>query len=773
MDPLYFHPPHLPLPRIAVFLQETYGIAGQLSVIPAERDLNVHVSRPDGDLLFKVLPIQEGREAAVPLAGVLQHIARTMPALPVPRVCLAADQTSVTTLQFEGQAYCAVLLSWLPGRILASVTMSPTLLHHLGQLLARLGKGMRGYMHPAIPARQLIWNMMTADDLLHSAESLDAPSEISTARAVLEIFRSDIKPRLLRLRSQIIHGDVHPYNALVDGAGKLSGIIDFGDMIHGALVVDPANTIADCLIGAGDPEPVFRHILRGYESVTLLEVEERELIVDLVAVRLVTAAIITRQRQVHGLGDTEELARLAEVTLAALHRVQADRIRLISTVTGSRRSSPSGNDDMLSRRKAAMGGKPLLFYDPPLHFLKGEGVWLTASDGRRYLDCYNNVPHVGHAHPAVADAVARQMRQLSTNTRYLTDESIAYAERLKATFDPSLDTVIFVNSGSEANDVAIRMAKAWTGKSGAICMDFAYHGVTEATDAISPSNYPPGKWIKPHVRLLEAPDGYRGGAKHGSADFLSHYAASADAATASLTASGHGVAIGIIDSAFMSNGILDVPRGYVSSIVDKTRAAGGLFIADEVQSGFGRMGTFMWGHQHHGIVPDFVTIGKPAGNGFPIGVIITRAEILDRFISETGPFFSTFGGNNAACAAGLAVLDVIEREGLQSRALATGRALRQLLQKLVQNHEIIGEVRGVGLATGVELVRNRETREPATTETRRLLNLIRDEGVLLGSDGKFGNVLKLRPPLAFDHEHVTIAAAAIDRALTRLKEHLF
>jgi 4-aminobutyrate aminotransferase-like enzyme len=234
-----------------------------------------------------------------------------------------------------------------------------------------------------------------------------------------------------------------------------------------------------------------------------------------------------------------------------------------------------------------------------------------------------------------------------------------------------------------------------------------------------------------------------------------------------LAESGHGIAAAMIDSAFMTNGMLDAPAGYLRAVCDRVRAAGGLFIADEVQSGFGRMGTAMWGHQHHGVVPDFVTIGKPAGNGHPIGAVITRPEIVEHF-TRRAAFFSTFGGNNVSCAAGLAVLDVIRDEDLVNNAKVAGAALKQGLAALQSRHALIGDVRGVGLAVGVELVRDRRTLEPATQETTRLLSLIRDEGVLVGSEGRRGNILKIRPPIVFTAGHAALAVAAVDRALSRL-----
>ena len=427
---------------------------------------------------------------------------------------------------------------------------------------------------------------------------------------------------------------------------------------------------------------------------------------------------------------------------------------------------PSSAEEALSRRRKVMGEKLYVFYDPPLHMVKGEGVWLQSSDGRRFLDCYNNVPHVGHCHPYVSEAIARQARTLNTNTRYITDQSIEYAERLVALSAQGLSSVVFVNSGSEANDLAWRMAKAFTGKSGGLAMDFAYHGVSEAIDAFSPSNAP-DHWQAPHVRLLPAPCLYRGELGSDVQQPGERYAAMASPLIADLEARGYGVAAAMVDSAFMTNGILDAPAGYLQGVVARVRAAGGMFIADEVQSGFGRMGTHFWGHRHHGITPDFITIGKPAGNGHPVGAVITRPEILSHFL-KAGPFFSTFGGNNVACAAGLAVLDVVRDEALAENAQDVGAYLRAGLQRLMARHALLGDVRGVGLATGVELVRDRSTKEPAPAETARLLNLLRDEGVLIGGEGKLGNVLKIRPPIVFTRENADFAVAALDRALARM-----
>jgi 4-aminobutyrate aminotransferase-like enzyme len=413
-----------------------------------------------------------------------------------------------------------------------------------------------------------------------------------------------------------------------------------------------------------------------------------------------------------------------------------------------------------------MGARPYVFYDPPLHIVRGAGVWLFDAEGRRYLDCYNNVPIVGHCNPRVTEAISAQARILNTNTRYLGEQVLDYAERLGALTGGELTACAFVNSGSEANDVAWRMARAWTGNHGFITQEFAYHGITEAIDAVSPSAFRRGE-LPDHVRTILAPDGYRGIHRHGTPDIGERYAEDVDHAIASLGKAGMRPAAVITDMAFMTNGILEPVPGYVAGVYKRVREAGGLCISDEVQSGFGRMGGHFFGYMHHGVVPDVVTIGKPAGNGHPIGVVLTRPEIFDHFLEQTA-FFSTFGGNNVSCAAGLAVLDEIRDRDLLQTAAAAGAHFKAGLRRLSEQFPIIGDVRGTGLAFGVELVRDRATLDPAPDETERLINLLRDEGLLVGGEGVHANIIKMRPPLVFTPADADLALGAIERALARL-----
>jgi 4-aminobutyrate aminotransferase-like enzyme len=507
-----------------------------------------------------------------------------------------------------------------------------------------------------------------------------------------------------------------------------------------------------------------------------LEPEELALLPDLILARHVGTVAICSWRQNSVASEPGYLDDTADRAGAFIDEIQsmgrpgfADLLR--RACSGEWRSvgaaAPEPIEHLLRRRSKLLGPHLQLFYDPPLHLVRGEGPWLYDASGRRYLDAYNNVPHVGHCHPHVVEAVARQSATLNTNTRYLFGSVLDYAERLTRTLPPELSVCAFVNSGSEANDLAWRMAKAFTGHGGALIMEDAYHGITEAADAVSPSGNPAGA-MGAHVRALAAPDDYRGPFRRGAPGLARRYADFADAAIASLAEAGLKPAAFFIDSTFLTNGVLEPPEGYLARVFEKVRAAGGLCVADEVQAGFGRMGDVMWGFETHGVTPDIVTLGKPVGNGHPVGVVVTRPAILDAFARQTS-FFSTFGGNCVSAAAALAVLDVIERERLPENAATVGAHLKRGLQGLMEKHPLIGDVRGRGLTLGVELVRDRTALTPAREETREVLNRMRDHGVLVGSEGRHGNIVKIRPPLVIGRVEADLIVAALDAALTQIE----
>ncbi len=404
---------------------------------------------------------------------------------------------------------------------------------------------------------------------------------------------------------------------------------------------------------------------------------------------------------------------------------------------------------MIERRIKLLGPAYKLFYDEPVYVVRGEGVWLFDNTGRKYLDMYNNVPHVGHCHPHVVEALTKQIRVLNTHTRYLHENVLDYAERLTGKFPDVLDTAMFSCTGSEANELALRIARACSGGTGLIVTEHAYHGNTKATFEISIEDIPPDE-IPDYVVTVPPPDTYRGAYRDEAAG--ARYAQHVDDALATLEQRGIRPAAFIVDTIMSSAGVVTPPAGYLSAVAAKIRAAGGFFIADEVQPGFGRIGEHFWGFEADDFTPDIVTTGKPMGNGHPLAATVTRRELIDRF-SQHAHYFNTFGGNPVSCAAGLAVLDVIESENLQQNALDVGGHLSAGLNRLAERHDAIGDVRGAGLFKSVELVADRDLREPAGELAGEVVNRLRDKGILAGSIGRDRNILKLRPPLVFTNEN--------------------
>ena len=420
---------------------------------------------------------------------------------------------------------------------------------------------------------------------------------------------------------------------------------------------------------------------------------------------------------------------------------------------------------LIARRNRLLGADAPLFYDEPLHIVRGEGVWLYGADDRRYLDCYNNVPHVGHCNPDVVAALTTQASTLNVHTRYLHETVLDYGERLTALLDDPLSMAIFVCTGSEANDQALRIARMHTGEEGIICSNLTYHGNTTAVDEVSPLFCGRGS-PSPNVRTIPFPDSYRpldGLNGHALADA---YAKNITQAIGSFEATGIGFAGMIVCPIFANEGLPNVPAGFMQKALELVHDAGGVFIADEVQAGFGRSGC-MWGHEIAGITPDIVTMGKPMGNGYPLAAVAARADLVEHFRSQV-MYFNTFGGNPVACAVGNAVLDVMERDNLIDHAKTTGDYLRSRFTELAERHPLIGDIRGHGLWIGVELVRDRDSKEPASEETRVIVNRMKERGVLLNYIGEFGNVLKIRPPLPFTTEHGEMLIENIDVVLSSL-----
>lgn len=751
---------------------DVFGLqAGEARDLGSERDRTFLLLSPDGSSLavLKVSNALEDPEVLDMEAAAALHVAKIDPELGVALPwrptrsghasrTVARDDLADRRAQWRGNGaeHWVRLYDALPGNSrIDAAALSDAALAAWGSVAARLARALRGFFHPRAQ-RVLPWDVqhaLTARQMLDHVRDSHMRSLIA---CVLDEFERSAVPAWPQLRAQVLHADLTVDNTLTDGAGRITGIVDFGDMSYTTLVADLASVLDSLAVGRNSADIIrtARLVLDGYQAHAPLEDLELEVLGVAWAARSALTIAISSWRVAHGLEEQTFAERYNGECLRVIETLQQIGWNEVGRQLGAARSVQV--DPTLEKRRAAAFGPAIdpLFYDEPLQVASAQGVWITDTAGRRFLDAYNNVPVVGHAHPRVTAAIARQSRRINTHTRYLHPSAIELAERLLATCPSELDTVLLVNSGSEANDLAWRMACAVTGRGGGLCTAFAYHGVTDAVAALSPEGWLDGRRPE-HIETWEPPDAYRG--SHMDSD---EYVAALER----LEEREHRVAATILDGLLTSDGIADLDPDYAQELVRLTHAAGGLWIADEVQAGHGRTGDALWSFERFGVVPDFVTLGKPMGNGHPVAALITRSEIAAEMVDRT-TLFSTFGGNPVSASAALAVLDVIEDERVLERVRTAGRALRSGISEIAADHPEIGDVRGVGLACGVEFVKDVASRAPDGPRARAVRDQLRHHGVLVGTTGRHGNVLKIRPPLAFDESNVPTLTGAMKAVL--------
>jgi 4-aminobutyrate aminotransferase-like enzyme/Ser/Thr protein kinase RdoA (MazF antagonist) len=755
--------------------RDLYGLAVSVSALPGERDSNFRLHTADArEFVLKIQGVAADADSAGCLVSVLDHLAEQDPALPVPRLFPTLRGEAIGRFSRGQTDYATCLVSFLPGRLLAESRPDAPLLLAVGATLARVDRALQGFFHPSL-IRRLAWDVRRLPELAEFGAYIDSAALRDTVQKIAGAFRACL-PGLRGLRSQAIHGDCHAGNLLVDAGGdSICGILDFGDMIHAPRIFEPAVAMSDLSTEAADPAASLAAVLRGYAQGQALQAEEVEMLHDIITARHAVTVLVhawRRRHDSHGALALDAAAAHSERSLD--HLVNVDRRALTRTwheAAGTRAgsagtiarpvSAPASAAVDLARRHRLMGAGAELFYEQPLHLVRGEGVWLYDAQGRAYLDVYNNVPHVGHAHPTVVAAIQEQTAILATHTRYLHDKILQYAERLTARFPPHLNACIFVNSGSEANDVAWRMARMASGHRGGLVMENAYHGITDAVAALTPSV---GKPHDPRVvTIAPPPDDLRAGDAM-SAAVLAAAVQDTDEAIAMLRERGFEPAAFYIDTAITSSGIFDPPPAWAAAVTARMRAAGSLIVADEVQYGLGRPGSHFWGFERRGLEPDIVTLGKPVANGYPMGVVVANRALIEAFQAKFG-FFSTFGGGAVAAAAGLAVLEVLDAEGLMANAASVGGYLREQLESLAARHECLGRVRGTGLLLGLEVLERDGS--PSKLRNQRIVNaLVSEARILIGYEGPHASILKLRPPMPFRREHADLLVRAIEAAAT-------
>jgi len=757
-------PPTFTEVEAAALAHDLFGVEGTAVSVASERDQTFLI---DGSTPA-VLKISNAAEDPARLdleALAAQRVAEIDPDIPVAlpwRLTATPHERGdpagyrAATRRADGTHHVR-MYDRLPGRAWVSgASLNDEAVRDWGTMAARVGRALRGFWHPSA-ARVMLWDVQHALRLRPLLGAIPDREIRELVGAALDRYEAAVTPVWPSLRAQVIHTDLCASNVLVNEDGQVTGIIDFGDASWSALVADTA-AVLETVVSGRHGDDFFRAArlaLDGYEKVTPLEAGERAIVGELLAARMCAAVVVPASRaELYDDPDAlmadlrgEGVTVLRELTSVGWDEV---RRRLGGREPGSGWTVPA----LAERRTRAIGPAMTgLTYREPLHLVRGDGAWLIDADGRRYLDAYNNVPVVGHGHPRVVEAIVRQARRLNTNMRYLHETALEVAERLTASTGGALDVVMFVNSGSEANDVAWRIARSVTGDDGGIATAYAYHGITDAITALTPEEW--GTRPGPeHVRTWRPPDALRG--FDGSVkDF--------ETAIRELTDSGHPPAAAILDGVLTSDGIIGLEPSLAVELVRRTHEAGALWIADEVQGGLGRTGAAMWSYQRLGIEPDILTLGKPMGNGHPVAAVITRRDIAERFGAEAD-FFSTFGGNPVAMAAALAVLEVIDDERLIEHAAETGEYLAGRLREIAARSPLIGEVRALGLAIGVEIV-HPGTTEPDPATTKEVVEGMRNNGVLIGTTSRHGNTLKIRPPLVFRRQHADLLAATLDGVL--------
>ncbi len=762
--------PNFSIEEIKNIANKLYGLTGTLTPLDSERDQNFQIDTAAGDqYVIKIANIAEEPTIIDMQLKALEHISAVDPGLPVPKVLLSRNGLAFEQIEAgDGRKHPIRIVSYLPGVHLKDDYASEALFRKMGVYLARMTRALRGFFHPTANY-ELLWDLKHTPKLRAYLDYIIDKNHHTLVSYFLGRFDKNVLPFIPKLRAQIVHNDMVPDNILVaeNDSNSIVGIIDFGDLTHTLLVIDLATTIAATLRDSVDPLDVAVHIVAGYNELNPLEEVELRLLFDLIGTRLTMLNVIASWRvTIHPdnreyiMVDVEQTWRILEMWQDQdPEEVTRKFLRVCGlwehAATEPSQKEPETLQSHLGRREVLLGPCADLFYKRPLHIVRGEGIWLYDDDNKRYLDAYNNVAQVGHCHPHVVNAIAKQARILNTSTRYMHELILEFADQITKRMPEPLSVCMFVCTGSEANELAWRMSQLKSGNSGALITKFSYHGSTNATsqfstEIISEMNLPL------HVQTLFAPTS--------DISFLKPDSGIRDA-IAALDEQGHRPAMLILDTSFVSDGIYTSPQGYLKTLFEETRAAGGLCIADEVQGGFGRLGKHFWGFQFDDVVPDIVTLGKPMGNGHPLAAVVTRPEFAEALANESG-YFNTFGGNQVSCAAGLAVLDVIEKEELQQNALRVGQYLKEGFSDMKKHDARLGQIHGSGLLLGIDIVTGDGNHDPELADL--IMNHMCQNGVLIGTTGQHYQTLKIRPPLVFEIEHADILLGAIKKALDEI-----
>ena len=667
-------------------------------------------------------------------------------------------------LNIDGEKRICRLLSFLDGEFLGDTKPTKKLFQSFGSFLAEIDLNLQKFKNYPIMARQWEWDIQYLD--LNKKYINDIPNarDRNTVSYFFQQFEENVRPLLPELRKQIIHNDANEWNVLTKN-GEISGIIDFGDLAHSPLINELAVAITYSCYDKENPLEWASIILKSYHSKLPVYENEIEVLYYLIAARLVISVCNSAHSR-----KTDPENRYASVSEKSAWKMLYRWLSIspinaenhFRTAIGLNVEEPQSIEELVKRRHQYISPILSLSYDRPIYMVRSAFQYMYDAYGNTFLDAYNNIPHVGHSHPKVIAAGQRQMAKLNTNTRYLYKQLSEYAEKLLSKFPASLNKVYFVNSGSAASDLAIRIAKIHTGYKKLMVMEYGYHGNTQTAIDISDYkfNNPKGQGQKDYILKTQIPDTYRGKYTTNDGSAGKMYA---QEAMEQMVNSDLPIAAFISETIVGCGGQVPLADGYLKEIYPAIRKQGGVCISDEVQTGFGRLGDHFWGFEAQNVVPDMVIIGKPMANGHPMGAVICTNEIAESFGNGT-EFFSSFGGNPVSCAIATSVLDVIEEEKLQENAKIVGSYYKSLFRELQRKYDCIGDVRGSGLFLGMEIIKN-NCIEPDIVLAHHIKNELRNRNILVSTDGPFDSVIKTKPALCFTKENAKKVVENIDDIL--------
>ncbi len=680
--------------------------------------------------------------------------------------------TGICTTEDEFEAiegdYIYRLLSYIEGDFLGDSAHTPPLLRSFGSFMARLDKQLEESYHPAIAAKETRWDLRHFRLNHNYLKYIPNPKDRSLVDYFFLQFDENICPIQHEFRKTLIHNDGNDWNVLTKN-GLVSGIIDFGDMCHSWLINEVAIAITYVMMGKENPLEIASDVIGGYNAIIPLKQQEVDALYYLIAARLCTS--VCNSAYTKTLKPDSEYITISEKPAWDLLRkwltINPQRAQSIfRKASGFSRSMQTPLKNQLKRRSAFLSGAFSLSYKQPIQMQQSAFQYMYDVDGNTFLDAYNNIMLAGHSHPTVVRAAQKTMARLNTNTRYIYEELLEYSEQLLKRFPTNLNKVFFVNSGSAASDLAIRLAMTHTKKNKIMVLEHGYHGNTRIGIDISHYKYDhkgsQGK--QDFVIETNMPKAYGSGFEDdGTAG--KHYA---EIAKDKIKSNSKSIAAFIAEPIVGCGGQVPLAKGYLREVYPKIRAQGGLCICDEVQVGFGRLGDFFWGFEMHGVIPDIAILGKPMGNGHPIGAVVTTAEIAESFDNGL-EFFSSFGGNPVSCSIGNAVLKVIDDENLQRHAKETGDYLKALLESLRKTYPQLADIRGNGLFLGVEI--SSLDGKPDTKLAVKIKNGLREKHILIGTDGPFDNVLKIKPPLSFSKDDCDVLVASIESIICEIHKN--